>query len=135
MHIPKPAIAHINIIPACFPIGLCVRTIEVINAPIDGAPLSKPSDSGPIWKILSTKIGNIATAPPNKTANKSRAIAPQIICREKTKRRPSIIFSCTPTSFDFFSITVFVFIIKKQMNVTNMRAAAAKYVLGADSQT
>ena len=57
------------------------------------AALSHPNPIGPTFKISFAKTGIMATAPPNKTANKSSDKAPNTSFELKTKRKPSFTLS------------------------------------------
>ncbi len=56
--------------------------------PIAGLAFKKPRPSGPTIKISLAKMGSNATAPPKRTANKSREIAPKKTCSPNTKSIP-----------------------------------------------
>jgi hypothetical protein len=56
-----------------------VEASIVSNPPMAGAALKIPKPSEPTCKISCAKMGNKATAPPNKTANISNERALKII--------------------------------------------------------
>ena len=65
----------------------------MIIAPISEAALSQPKPIGPTFKISLAKTGIMATAPPNKTANRSSDKAPNTSFELNTKRKPSFTLS------------------------------------------
>ena len=62
-------------------------------APISVAAFNHPNPIGPTAKISLAKTGTMATAPPKKTANKSRDKAPSTSLVLNTNRNPSFTLS------------------------------------------
>ena len=76
MQIPNIATDMSSFFPCAFFNGNAVSNTITITDPISDAALSHPNPMGPTFKISFAKTGIIATAPPNKTANKSSVSAP-----------------------------------------------------------
>ena len=68
--------------------GRSASHADIKTAPTAGAARRTPSPCGPTCRISSAKIGRIATAPPNSTANRSSVIAPRNSRRAKDERQP-----------------------------------------------
>ena len=85
MNAPNATTERRNVRPICRPGGRSAMNADINTAPIAGAARSAPRPVGPTNRISAAKIGRIATAPPNSTANRSRVIAPMKIGRVKRK--------------------------------------------------
>ena len=68
--------------------GRRVRMIPASRAPTAGALRRIPSPTGPVWRICLANSGSSATAPPNRTANRSSVIAPSITGVRRMNRTP-----------------------------------------------
>ena len=88
---PNPATAESRIRPALRLIGWRAKYKPIKIAPQAGAARSRPSVSGPLCNTFLTKAGSKAIAPPNSTANMSKASAANKMGCEKTKRKPCAI--------------------------------------------
>ncbi len=98
IEIPKPATEICNSRPARRRGGFRRATIITPSDPSAGAALSNPNPVAPTFKISDANIGRSATAPPNRTANRSSAIEPTNIWFENTYLIPSRILCHAPIS-------------------------------------
>ena len=71
--------------------GLYAKTIAMMITPTAGAARRNPKPVAPTKSTSFAKAGKRATAPPNKTANKSVVLRITVVSK-KTKWSPSVIF-------------------------------------------
>ena len=93
MQTPKDATAKSKVFPCFCCNGNKVSKIIMQIEPISDAAFKKPKPSGPTFKISLAKTGTIATAPPKRTANRSKDNAPNNSLVLNTNLNPSITLS------------------------------------------
>ncbi|MNP48988.1 hypothetical protein D3C76_1431440 [compost metagenome] len=65
------------------------RNSDISSAPTAGADRNRPSPQGPVNRMSLANTGSNAVAPPSRTANRSREMAPRMSGRLRMKRIPA----------------------------------------------
>ena len=89
IHTPNSATASISVRPTRRRRGQRVSSADMTRAPTAGALRSRPSPSGPSWRMSRANMGSRAVAPPSNTANRSSDTAPSSTLRSHTKATPA----------------------------------------------